>query len=128
MNHHQTRLTDVEHEFMEILWNLGEGTVQDVLDALPQNRDLAYTSVSTILRILEQKKILGIRKLGRKHIYRPLLSKQVFANHSVEKLLHDVFEGDSVGLVSFLLDKKPISMEEIKQIQKLLNEKKRARV
>lgn len=119
------RLTDVEHEFMEILWCLGEGTVQDVLNKLPKERNLAYTSVSTILRILEQKKILGTRKSGRKHIYRPLLSRRVFTNYSVENLIQQVFEGDSVGLVSHLLDKKRISIAEIKKIQKLLNEKKR---
>lgn len=121
-----SRLTDVEHEFMEILWRLGEGTVQDVIDGLPKGRNLAYTSVSTILRILQQKKVLAASKSGRKHIYRPLLSKHVFANRSVEKLIQQVFEGDSIELVSHLLDKKRISVEEIKKIQKLLNEKKRA--
>lgn len=121
-----SRLTDVEHEFMEILWRLGEGTVQDVIDGLPKGRNLAYTSVSTILRILQQKKVLAAYKSGRKHIYRPLLSKHVFANRSVEKLIQQVFEGDSIELVSHLLDKKRISVEEIKKIQKLLNEKKRA--
>lgn len=120
------RLTDVEHEFMEILWRLGEGTVQDVLDNLPKKRDLAYTSVSTILRILEQKKVLSAKKSGRKHIYRPLLSKRVFAHHSVEKLVQQIFFGNSVELVSHLIDKKNVSLEDIKAIQKLLNEKKRA--
>jgi predicted transcriptional regulator len=49
-------LTETELELMTILWKLGEGSVNDVLAELPQGRDLAYTSVSTILRILEQKK------------------------------------------------------------------------
>ena len=120
------RLTDVEHEFMEILWDLGEGTVQDVLDNLPKKRDLAYTSVSTILRILEQKKIVTTKKLGRKHIYRPVLSRRIFTHYSVEKLVQQIFAGDSLELVSHLLGKKSISIEEIKKIQKLLNEKKRA--
>jgi len=118
-------LTAVEHEFMEILWRLGEGTVQDVLNELPKGRDLAYTSVSTILRILQDKKILTARKLGRQHIYRPLLKKQVFAHHTIEKLINQVFAGNSVELVSYLLDKNRISTLELKQIQKLLNEKKR---
>jgi predicted transcriptional regulator len=110
---------------MEILWHLGEGTVQDILDNLPKKRDLAYTSVSTILRILEQKKILTTKKSGRKHIYKPVLSKRVFAQYSVEKLVQQVFSGDSLELVSHLLDKKSISIEVIKKIQKLLNKKKR---
>ncbi len=57
-------LTKVELELMTILWRLGEGSVTHVLGELPDGRDLAYTSVSTILRILEQKKILKARKEG----------------------------------------------------------------
>ena len=58
------QLTPVEHELMEILWILGQGTVRDVLAHLPNSRKLAYTSVSTILRILQQKKILTAKENG----------------------------------------------------------------
>ena len=55
-------LTKTELELMNLLWDLGEGSVRDVMAALPQDRDLAYTSVSTILRILEKKEFLKSRK------------------------------------------------------------------
>ena len=68
-------LTEVELELMTALWKLGEGSVADVLETLPKERKLAYTSVSTILRILEQKKVLKARKEGRGHVYVPMLEK-----------------------------------------------------
>ena len=58
-------LTQVELEHMSILWKLGQGSVNDVLEALPKGRPLAYTSVSTILRILEQKGYLSHKASGR---------------------------------------------------------------
>jgi predicted transcriptional regulator len=58
------QLTPVEHELMEILWALDGGTVREVIAALPSARQLAYTSVSTILRILQHKKILTAVKLA----------------------------------------------------------------
>jgi predicted transcriptional regulator len=119
------KLTPVEHELMRILWTLGEGTVHDILAQLPSKRALAYTSVSTILRILQQKHILIVRKEGRKHIYKPKLSKEVFAEKSVAKLLKQVFAGDSIALVNHLLDKDKLSAKEIAAIQQLLNEKKK---
>jgi predicted transcriptional regulator len=118
-------LTPVELELMNILWQIGHGTVRDVMDLLPRSRDLAYTSVSTILRILEQKKILTTKKVGRQHIYLPTLSKKKFAAHSVTKIVNQIFSGNSAELVACLVDKHNFSNEEIATIQKLLNDKKK---
>src|SRR5579872_6130083 len=118
-------LTPVELELMEILWKIGQGTVRDVMAHLPAKRNLAYTSVSTILRILEQKKILITEKLGRQHIYLPTLSKQVFASYSVKKIVNQIFSGSSVELVAYLMDKNNLSSDEIAVIQKMLDAKKK---
>src|SRR3954465_1050640 len=86
-------LTEVELELMSILWRLGEGTVNDVLEALPPERPLAYTSVSTILRILEKKRFLTNRKQGRGHAYIPLIAKPDYEKKSLDDLIDRVFEG-----------------------------------
>lgn len=117
-------LTPVELELMDILWRIGQGTVRDVMAHLPAKRNLAYTSVSTILRILEQKKILATKKLGRQHIYLPTLTKNVFASHSVKKIVNQVFSGNSVELVAYLMNKSNLSIDEITAIQKILDAKK----
>lgn len=118
-------LTPVEHELMDILWKIGQGTVRDVMAYLPRDRNLAYTSVSTILRILQQKKILTVEKVGRQHIYLPALSKQLFATHSVKKIVNQVFSGNSVELVAYLMNKNKLTVTDIAAIQKLLDDKKK---
>lgn len=118
-------LTPVELELMDILWELGEGTVRDVMGCLPKNRNLAYTSVSTILRILQQKKILTTKKMGRRHIYVPAFSKDKFATHSVKKIVKQIFSGNSVELVSYLVNKNDLTIDELTAIQNLLDAKKK---
>lgn len=118
-------LTPVELELMEILWKLEEGTVHDVIAHLSSKRQLAYTSVSTMLRILQQKNILGIKKVSRQHIYYPLLNKEIYANNSIKKIVQQVFSGSSVQLVAHLVDKNRLSIDEIDTLQKLLDSKKK---
>jgi predicted transcriptional regulator len=117
-------LTPVELELMGILWNIGQGTVHDIMAHLPEGRSLAYTSVSTILRILQQKNILTAKKMGRQHIYLPTFSKKTFATHAVKKIVAQIFSGNSVELVAYLIDKKDLSLNEIAAMQKLLDTKK----
>jgi predicted transcriptional regulator len=119
------QLTPVEHELMGILWQLKQGTVRDVMGALPPHRHLAYTSVSTILRILQQKKVLTVEKIGRHHVYVPLLSKEVFAASSVKKMVQQVFSGSPAGLVAYLVNQDELSLEEINHMQQLLDAKKK---
>ena len=69
-------LTEVELEMMGVLWDLGEGTVSDVLSRLPSDRKLAYTSVSTMLRILEQKGVVSRARPGEAISIVPVLDKE----------------------------------------------------
>ncbi|MBA3661082.1 MAG: BlaI/MecI/CopY family transcriptional regulator [Gammaproteobacteria bacterium] len=124
--HEKYYLTPVELEIMEILWKLGEGTVHDVIANLPGDRDLAYTSVSTMLRILQQKKVLGIKKVSRQHIYQPLLGQETYATHSIKKIVQHAFSGNSAQLVAHLVDKNRLSIDEINTLQQLLDSKKKA--
>jgi predicted transcriptional regulator len=119
----QKTLTPVELEIMSHLWKLKEGTVSDLLAALPAERQLAYTSVSTMLRILEQKEIVGARKAGRGHSYFPKLSKKDYEASSVQKLVAQVFEGAPVALVRQLLDASSISEADLLALRRLLDEK-----
>lgn len=118
-------LTPVELELMEILWKLSQGTVRDVMAELPAKRSLAYTSVSTILRILEQKNVLTTKKIGKQHIYIPLFSKKTFASHSVNKIVKQIFSGNSAELVAYLMHKKDISLDELDAIQTIIDAKKK---
>jgi predicted transcriptional regulator len=113
-------LTETELELMTILWKLGEGSVSDVIKQLPEERDLAYTSVSTILRILEQKGILSTRKEGRGHIYTPKVEKSDYEAKTVKHVVDRVFDGTPVALVRQLLDTVKLNEHDLKELKKLL--------
>lgn len=117
----EKRLTDVELELMTILWRLGEASVADVMSGMPAGRDLAYTSVSTILRILEGKGVVATRKEGRGHIYVPLLSKPAYEARAVKDVVNRVFQGVPVALVRQLLDNVELSESDVREVRKLLS-------
>ena len=116
-------LTAVELEMMSVLWAKGSGTVNDVQRALSSERKLAYTSVSTMLRILEQKGVLASRKEGRGHVYVPRLEKHDYEARSVRHLVDRVFGGAPAQLVQRLLEVESLSEEEIGNIRRLLKER-----
>lgn len=117
------QLTNVELEIMQILWNLGEGSVHHVLEKLPPERKLAYTSVSTMLRILEQKGVVKAKKVGRGHYYAPKLEKAEFEANSVAQLVHKVFNDTPSYLVRTLLSVKNLSKSELDEIRALIETK-----
>lgn len=113
-------LTEAETELMSILWKLGEGSVADVMESLPKGRDLAYTSVSTFLRILEQKKVLKTRKEGRGHIYIPAISKADYEARTVRHVVDKVFDGAPLALARQLINTTNLSKDEIQELKALL--------
>jgi len=116
-------LTDVELELMSILWDLGEGTVRDVLAKLPCGRKLAYTSVSTILRVLERKLLVKTRKVGRSHCYRPTVAKPEYERRSIRHLVQNLFNGTPREMVSRLVDDEGLTREELEELQELVRQK-----
>ena len=115
-------LTETELELISILWRLGEGSVNDVIELLPKDRDLAYTSVSTILRILEQKKFLKTRKEGRGHVYIPILKKEDYEERTVRHVVEHVFDGTPMALAKQLLNTVNLSKEELGELKKLIEQ------
>jgi predicted transcriptional regulator len=120
-------LTETELELMTILWELGGGTVNDVLERLPPDRPLAYTSVSTILRILEQKSVLRAEKRGRGHFYAPLVARESYQAFALGQVVGKVFDGDALALVKRLVDEKRVSTAELEAIREGLGAPKRRR-
>lgn len=116
-------LTETELELMTHIWELGEGTVRDVIARLPADRDLAYTSVSTILRILEQKKVIASRKDGRGHIYYPLIQKPEYEATTLQHVVTKVFAGEPSTLVRRLIDAKGLSEADLLELRKILDER-----
>ncbi|NNE59947.1 MAG: BlaI/MecI/CopY family transcriptional regulator [Woeseia sp.] len=114
-------LTEVELEFMNELWALEEGTVRDVLQRLPENRKLAYTSGATILRILEQKSFVTSRKSGKSHIYKPTLAKDAYQYRSLKDLSAKLFDDAPASLVATLMNDEDLTDEALGQIRELVD-------
>ena len=114
-------LTEVELEFMNELWALGEGTVRDVLDQLPEERNLAYTSAATILRILEQKDFVISEKEGKRHIFKPTLAKDTYQTRTLKDLSMKLFDDTPASLVARLVDDADLSEEALGQIRALVD-------
>lgn len=113
-------LTETELELMTLLWKRGEGSVADVIADLPAGRELAYTSVSTILRILEQKDVLTTRKEGRGHVYIPALSKDEYESRTVHHMVERVFDGTPMALARQLLQTTQLSKDELTELKKMI--------
>jgi predicted transcriptional regulator len=116
-------LTETELEMMSIVWRFGRATVSDVLAALPQGRELAYTSVSSMLRILEQKGALSAEKAGRGHVYLPAVSRDDYATRSVRHLVSKVFDGAAPSLVRCLVEQGSLSADDVASLRRILDGK-----
>lgn len=114
-------LTEVELEFMTQLWGLGSGTVRDVLAKLVPDRNLAYTSGATIMRILEQKNFVTSDKRGKTLVYRPLLAKDAYQSRSLRNMSEKLFDNAPVSLVARLLDDADLSEDVLAQMRELLD-------
>jgi len=116
----EKRLTDVELELMTILWSLGGGSVADIIAQLPTARPLAYTSVSTIVRILESKGFVAARRQGRGHIYSPLITRSEYEARAVKDVVNRVFQGVPVAMVRQLFETVRMTDEDVRELRTLV--------
>jgi predicted transcriptional regulator len=118
-------LTEVELEFMTALWGLGQGSVRDVLEALAADRNLAYTSAATILRILDEQGFVNSEKEGKTLIYKPVLEKNTYQMRSLQDLSAKLFDNTPASLVARLVDDDGLSQESLEEIRALLDRRLR---
>ncbi|MBX3279136.1 MAG: BlaI/MecI/CopY family transcriptional regulator [Acidobacteria bacterium] len=114
-------LTEVELELMEIVWRKGRATVGEIVEAVPGSR-LAYSSVLTMMRILEQKGYVTHEKDGRAFIYRPLVDRQQAQQSAVGYLLKRFFNDSPELLVVNLLEHEQLGEDEIRRLKRLIDE------
>ncbi|TVZ08759.1 putative transcriptional regulator [Cellulophaga sp. RHA_52] len=115
------QLTKAEEEIMQVLWELEKTTVAAVIEKLPTPKP-AYNTVSTIVRILENKGFVGHEKLGRGYLYFPLIKKADYSNQSINKLMEGYFQGSFKSMVSFFMKKNDMSLSELESILKDIKE------
>jgi predicted transcriptional regulator len=115
-------LTEAELRLMDVLWQRGPSTVQQVLQALPKKSQLAYNSVLTTIRILEKKGYLRHIKDGRAHVYRPLIEQAEASRSEIRHLTHRFFKNSHEMLVLNILQDRGVDSEELKRLRQLLEQ------
>ncbi len=115
-------LTEGELRLMNILWRQGPATVSQVVDALPADPPVAYSTVLTLLRILENKGYVRHTKQGRAFIYQPLVGSKEASTKAIHHLVSRFFGGSTGQLVMKLLDERQIDAAELKRIKKKISE------
>jgi predicted transcriptional regulator len=108
---------------MNVLWDKGSGTVQQVLDSITKTPTLAYNSVLTTIRVLERKGYLKHLKDGRAHVYTPLVGQQEATRSEIRHLVSRFFENSQEQLVLNLLEDQGIGPEEIGRLREMLIQK-----
>jgi predicted transcriptional regulator len=118
-------LTDQELEIMKVVWQRGRATVRDVYEEILKQRKIAYTTVMTMMGILEQKGRLTKSDSERAYVYTPAQPQGEVVGNMVHDFVKRVFDGSAKPLLVHLVENKKIGQDELDEISKLLKEKRR---
>lgn len=114
-------LTKNEEAIMHILWKIEKGTVRDVMAEMPEPKP-PYTTVSSIVRLLEKKGYIGHKAYGKTYEYFPEVPKTAYRKKAFNAFLKNYFEGSAKKVVSFLVKEKDLNTEEAEEIKKMIDQ------
>jgi BlaI family transcriptional regulator, penicillinase repressor len=113
-------LTKAEEKVMQVLWKLKNAFVKDIIEAMDDEPKPAYTTVSTIIRILEQKGFVDYKAYGKTHEYYPIITKNQYRTKSFKELMDNYFEGNKSQVLSYLVNEEKLSMKDIEDLKKII--------
>jgi predicted transcriptional regulator len=113
-------LTDAEARIMAVLWQKDAATVADVVRALSTKRPVTYSTVQTLLRILEAKGYVAHEKIARAFLYRPLVDERQARRRALRHLVSRLFEGSPSLLVLNVLDDEELDPAELQRVKQLI--------
>ncbi len=119
------KLTRAEEELMQIIWDLGPCTVSQIRDVIAEQNNSKkppHSTISTIVRILEEKGYLNHKVYGRTYEYRPIISRKEYSKTSLKKLVNDYFNGSMDTLVSFMVKEDDLKISELSDLVERLEE------
>jgi len=115
------KLTKAEEQIMQILWELERGFVKEIIKSLPQPKP-AYNTVSTIIRILEKKGFVSHQAYGNTYEYFPVINKEEYTKAYLKSIMKNYFSDSFREMVSFFASEENISIEELEELRKMINE------
>ncbi|MGC1299575.1 MAG: BlaI/MecI/CopY family transcriptional regulator [Alloacidobacterium sp.] len=114
--------TAAEMRLLQILWDKGEATVEDVVNAHPAKKRPNYKTTQTLLRIMEQKGFIAHEAQGRVFVFSPLISRKTVDHGFLQALLSQNFKGSASGLLVNLLEASPVDQKELDELEAYLRE------
>lgn len=111
-------LTKAEEQVMQYVWTLEQGFLKDIIDQFPEPKP-AYTTVSTVIRVLVRKGFLGYQTFGKINRYYPLISKQEYFKNRVKPIISNYLKGSPSNIVSYFSN-ADLSLTELEEIRKLV--------
>lgn len=117
-------LTKAEEKIMKFLWELEKGFIKDIIELMPEPKP-PYNSVSTIVRVLVKKEIVGFTKYGSTYEYYPLISKDEYRKSQMGNLVKGYFNNSFSQVVNFFSENKNLKIEEVNEAIKMLEELKK---
>ena len=114
------KLDKLQLDVMQALWKKGEATVAEVQEFLKTEKDLAITTIGTILSRLEKKNVVAHRVAGRKYIFRALVSEKDTKRSMVSSLINELFQGNSGSLVNHLLEESELDAQDLEKLKVLI--------
>jgi BlaI family transcriptional regulator, penicillinase repressor len=112
-------LSDLQLDLMRVLWRAGDLSVAEVTEALA-DRDLAHTTVATLLSRLEKRGVVEARRDGRMLLYRPCVTEAQVRRNMVSSLIAQVFRGDPKALLAHLVSEREVAQGDLEQVRALL--------
>ena len=115
-------LTPQELELMKIVWQKRQATVRDVYETLLEHRKIAYTTVMTMMRVLEKKGYVKAHRVNRAFVYRPARPQRQVVRSMVREFVDRVFNGSAQPLLVHLVEDRRLSPSELEELERLIRE------
>ena len=116
-------LTKAEEQIMQILWQLNEAIVKDIIDKIAEPKP-AYNTVSTVVRVLENKGFVDHKAYGNSHVYFPVISEADYKKFTFDKMMSSYFNNSYKSLVSFIANEKKLDIQQLDELTKLIEDLK----
>lgn len=115
-------LTKAEEQVMQYVWKLDKAFLKDIVDQFPEPKP-AYTTISTVVRVLVRKKYLNYETYGKIRQYSPAVSKDIYFKRHMKQVIGSFFNGSMSNFTSFFTDNEDLNLTELERIKKMIQEK-----
>ena len=114
-------ITKAQEQILKVLWEIEEGAVSDVVNQLPDPKP-AYTTVATVIKVLEKKGYVGHKTFGKTHVFFPKVSRKEYAQVFLKDSVKTFFNNSLQQTVSFFVKQKNVSLNELEELKNLIEE------